>query len=180
VPSSAPSSPPSSAASQVSQSSVHRDGKQQTRLALTSASGSSSTHGLYFLQDFVEVGGGTARGGESGDGGEQFHVDLDGRTVVLVDLRSLGTVEAWWVRLHTSGLNLNDLHMAKRISSSRGVRLGVLAVVSVMLAEELWVYGMRLCGVGVLLECWCVVLERSWTRCGQGEVNVRRMMGILE
>jgi hypothetical protein len=73
---------------------------------------------------------------------------------MLVGLRAFGVIEALWVRLHTSGLDLNDLHMAKRISSSRGVRLGVLAVVSVMLAEELWVYVMRLCGVGVLLGCW--------------------------
>jgi hypothetical protein len=66
-----------------------------------------------------------------------------------VGLRSFGAVEALRIRLHTSGLDLNDLHMAKRISNSRGVRLGVLVVASDMLAGELWVFGIRVYVVSV-------------------------------
>jgi hypothetical protein len=66
-----------------------------------------------------------------------------------VGLRSFGTVEALRIRLHTSGLDLNDLHMARRISNSRGVRLGVLVVASDMLAGELWVFGIRVYVVSV-------------------------------
>ena len=63
-------------------------------------------------------------------------------------------------------MDLNDLHMAKRISSSRGVRLGVLVVLSVMVVEELWVsFVVSVCcwNDGV----WC------WRRRGQDRVNVR-------
>ena len=84
----------------VSQSSGHEDRKRLTSLALARASllasiGRSNAYGLHFLQYFVEVGSGTARGGESGDGGEQFHVDLDGRSMTLAGLRSFVLEKPW-------------------------------------------------------------------------------------
>jgi hypothetical protein len=148
VPSSAPSSSPSSAARSVSQSNSRGNKRQQTSLALASASGRSKTRGLYFLQDFVEVRGGTARCGESGDGGEEFHVDLKGRRTLLVGLRSLGVVEALvgksayiWLGLERLAHSEEDLQLARGEVESAGgaVCHGGGRVVDVF------------CGVGVLL-----------------------------